>query len=468
MNARTACLLVCLSTGLRAVEIRLLNGDRVMGEVARMEGDALVVEPRWGEGGVAVPAKYLGYLRMEPVPAPAEPFDANARVHFVNGDNLLARVLRMDSNRCELVTPWGQSLAANSRMIRRLDFLSGGGGTVLTGLGAPDDWVIARNPPSEEPRAVGGAFVIRGNTVLSRKVRPLPERLELTLLLNGRNEGYNFSFSPLLANANDRGRGSFTLQFNRSNVFNRATDMHGNVANIWNERMPDNLGTSLALRFFVDRPAESVSLYVNDHPVRSWTQPGLRESAAETERWLTLAVHNQGTLLLENLIIQAWNGVLPMQAVTQEEGGGDQILLKNGDVVQGDVLGIDGGLVRVRIPAGPTLEVPADRISAAYFSEATRHEPRRRNRDVEMRIGSRGEVLTLALAALDEDHAVGEGEMWMESLRVPRAGLSLMRFNIYQRRRHDGTEFESDWIFQSHNPQLKPGNAPGIPFQFNF
>lgn len=113
-------------------------------------------------------------------------------------------------------------------------------------------------------------------------------------------------------------------------------------------------------------------------------------------------------------------------------------------MLEGRVVQADGRNLTVEVEAGGSRTFPLADVIEYHPPVPLRATPRRRNRDVEVRLHGNGNRLVYTLTGFDGENWIGEGGAWSAPLEIPHEWLAFVRYNIYRRDTGEAAEISID------------------------
>lgn len=430
-------------------ELRFLNGDQLYGSVIGIESGRLLVSLPWEDMPLKVPARYVGMM-VEPdrdqeqrssLPVPS------ARMTLVNDDKLELNSFSLEDEEYQVTTVWGGELVFPRTMVKELTLLEPDARIVIDGVGPLRDWEIPEVPnlnlPPPHPIPHGVQFNARSSMKrrmpdnLSRFILEytvtLPEHhYHLQVSLDGQPGGRQTN-APNLTLTHSPNRMNFNA------VQNTGRGQANNRAN-WMVQLPD-LPHQLHVRWYVDRVDANFGLQVNGQWIHLWDLADFDFRGGRERPWLTLRYqHGTSPAQFTHLRVFSWNGVLPEEVHLDDDdfqAEAERVILRNGDVLTGRVIGLDEAFLHIRTPEQPELRVPIRQVSRIRGATALANKPKLDRRDVRVYFESGSNMLTLRLLDITENHVSGEIAGVGEPFQIARSHIRYVQFNPYTVNRWD-------------------------------
>jgi sRNA-binding carbon storage regulator CsrA len=421
------------------VEVRMLNGDVFTGRFGEFDGSFFRVDPGWGGDGLRFHAAYTGTLLMIERDTGARRVP-DTRVTFTNGDRISGRLVGLNDDFLTLEAMWGQRLTANREFVRDLDVLPGEESRIFEGLSPLSDWSVRLPAGAELDDGRAGNWLIPEDSLLSRTT-PTPESggvlFEIEASFPNGMPSASMEFFQTSAPGGRQLEG-MSLSLNPNWMHVRTIDPDGRHNWVLREPLPpETFWEPVRIAVYLNVETSEVVLRINEREFPTFVMHSGRGHRGREDLGFTLhAGRDSGGLRLHDVSFSRFSGVfspeIPDTPILR-----DRVMFSNGDRMEADVLSMDGESVRLRLEADQEISLPRSRIRSLVLNTRPSLQPRRRSRDVELKLAERGDRITLALAEMDGHHLTGGGDIWKDPPKIPHGFVREVRLNIYQDLRHD-------------------------------
>ncbi|MCC5849336.1 MAG: hypothetical protein JJU29_14730 [Verrucomicrobia bacterium] len=429
--------------------LRLLNGDLMHGQVLDARGTDLEFQPRWTQSPVRIGLRFVNYLLLNS--EASAHFTPKGWIELTNEDRLEGRFLGMDAEWIHWETPWGQKVNARRRMVKTLGFYPQEGEVLLPFVNSMAEWELMdhgrRQGHTQNITMIGGEIILpAGNTVtVARQMPKIPEQFLFEFKLQNSEEPYSSAITLMGLPAHGRAPGSMYLQVNQRHVFAQLISAQNRGGNNWREDLPPHAQSEQFFQIFVDLNAETALVYLNGRRFKEWEISN--EDALVGREDLVFSfrpVQGSGRARLSRVRMLQWDGKTTPQDLGAADRQKDAIFLRNGDMLEGRVVQADGRNLTVEVEAGGSRTFPLADVIEYHPPVPLRATPRRRNRDVEVRLHGNGNRLVYTLTGFDGENWIGEGGAWSAPLEIPHEWLAFVRYNIYRRDTGEAAEISID------------------------
>ncbi|MCC5849334.1 MAG: hypothetical protein JJU29_14720 [Verrucomicrobia bacterium] len=443
---KSLCFLLMFVTfaGVNGSEIRMLNGDKLQGEILRIEQGRLLISPSWKEGVMEIPAKYVGDIRYAGVQSDWRQEVYDTKVVLGNLDYFEANFLEMNGDHARFQMPWGQTATLKRRHLAEIHFQPPNLSPIFLDVGDLSKWDIPvlQNINQHPVELRGNAYVLRARASLSRELPPLPEKFIFEFTVEPPPSVSNYHVGLSRQNVNEAPFLNMIFTPRQFHFQARQQGGRGVFADNWQVQMPED-GGEIRVRLRVDAGKSEFQLELNDFLVRSWQiedmdlKPFLRDGMIRVSYQ-----HGNHPLTLKGFRLLEWTGDFDFGDPPGEvprKADKDILYLQNGDVLSGTVLSINQNHVDLQLGE---LVIPVDRkrLRSLFFAAEKVSPRRKRARDVEIQDSTGFTRLTLALRQLDEAVLRGESDAWVDVLQIPVQDLGTIRFNPYLRYRNEPSD----------------------------
>lgn len=408
-------------------QLSFLNGDALSGEMVSAEADEGL---SWTHPHVKEPIRFawapLGEVKLKG-PFPVGELEGLARVRISNGDEYRGRILSMDGETLRLETPYAGEVSLAVPMIVSLEPRATSAG-IYRGPNDLEEWTASRSGEHTGWALRKNALYYEGNSneTLGRRFEDLPDRAEIAFDLAWR--GNLRFYVNLWAEDTKNNNESYSVMLQNGYVrCYRHSNDHGRQ-DLGNAQVQSLSRLSEArVRLLLNREAKELTLIINGELVKRWKDHFDGEIAGDA---LQFRASGNTPVKIEHLVVRKWDGNFG-----EEEGPNaedvDLLILGNGDLFSGEVLGIANEILRFKTDFAE-LPIPLDRIAEVDLAMADRAEPRRRAGDVRV-VFPTEERVTLELASWKEGRLRGRSETTGEVTLQTRF-VSRLTLNPYEER----------------------------------
>lgn len=417
------------------------SGDSLSGEPVSITEGQMV----WSSPILKEPARFpvdkLRELRnTDPTPAPET--DHVAVVELTNGDIVRGRLLTLNTDALVLDTSYAGTLTIRRAMMKTLH-IDELGGIVYTGPRDLDGWFQSQKPESWSYE--NNSLVTQKSGVIGRELQ-LPDAIDISFELEWRN---SLQFRTILFGADARTYSqteSIELMISQGYVHLRKR-VKGSTETIGTQRVPEfNSHEKARIRLLASRKTGQFRLIVNDRIAGTWTDADVDGMPAG--KALQFATQSDFLLRISRIRVRPWDGTLAQDPGTEENpketkeseekpsGSGQRIILRNGDVVFGDVGRVEGGKLRVTTKRGELI-IPVNRMRNIELGvdPAQLEEPKRMQGDIRVWHPDGGRI-TFRLDSLAEGVMTGYSQTFgtasFQLNAFEKVELDYLRFHLEQ------------------------------------
>ncbi len=174
---------------------------------------------------------------------------------------------------------------------------------------------------------------------------------------------------------------------------------------------------------------QKMLFYLNGKQVKQWVLPkGLKANP-----WMYIFADYDGEVLLENAVLEKWNGVLPYdpEAISHLVSKDEKMMiyLVNGDAVDAQKISYKKNGILAKTNLGE-IQVPLHRVGFVDFSGLPYQEAKRERNDVLLTLQN-GNKITLSLESWQGGKLQGTSQNF-EAIKVDETALKEVAFDIYQ------------------------------------
>ena len=450
---------VCAGTDM----LTILNGDLIHGRFEGLEGTSLQFKPLWAEKSIEIPAAYVGHLQLAPNMPEVQPRDI--RLEFVSGQHLQGRLLDVKEETVILETDWGQTVTAKRELIHRLLFLPEPENMLFQGAMDGERWELgAAEDQDADAVSEGNLIRLRGPAHAGFSLPPLPEKMIVEFSVRNLTHVNVFNLELLAGGPQGRLQEGLSFMFSGSWLTARSSQPRGRNQQLFRGQLDQVIqeGDWVRFRFLCDLKTKQFQIWMNGAFYHTFHYETEEELVGKDQLKIRFHSRNQ-TSMLEISDVKVWKTSVSfpeMQMDALKMPGQEYLTLHNGDVLRASLTGIDTEWVHLRLPQGEEIALRRDRVDHITLQEKGQIQPKRRGRDVLLRVTGSSDNFTLRLQAMDADGLTGESEYFVEPLKIPPEFLHQVEFNIHQRIRFDREmQRQEPLAFLSLGPKQMDGGA---------
>lgn len=417
------------------------SGDSLSGEpVSISEGQVVWSSPILKEPAHFSINKLLELRNTDPTPAPET--DHVAVVELTNGDIVRGRLLTLNTDALVLDTPYAGTLTIRRSMMKTLH-IDELGSIIYTGPRDLDGWFQSQKPDTWSYE--NNALVTQKAGVIGREL-PLPDSIDISFELEWRN---SLQFRTVLFGDDPRinyQKESVELIISQGYLHLRKR-AKGTTETIGTQRITEfNTHEKARIRLLASRKTGQFRLIVNDRIAGTWTDADVDGMPAG--KVIQFASQSDFLLRISRIRVRPWDGTLsqdpgleqnPKEKKEPEEkpsGSGQRIILRNGDVVFGDVGKVEGGKLRVTTKRGELI-IPVNRMRNIELGAdpSQLEEPKRMQGDIRVWHPDGGRI-TFRLDSLADGVMTGYSQTFgtakFQLNAFEKVELDYLRFHLEQ------------------------------------
>lgn len=421
--------------------VRLLNGDRVQGEILRLEGTDLLLKPAWGGPVLRIPGHLTGHTAF--AAAKSSSFTEDVRLFLQNGDEVPAKMQDFNGEQLVLESSWGQILRLNPAALHRMEIAPDPANRLMDSPGDLQHWEPRIEPGRDRIRPLewtAAGLALSGRQGISRPLPPLNGKS----FLRFRVTQQGFGHLALVFEDPGEGRNSGSMmRFMLSNrqihyQFHQGQARPQNIERWSAHAEVEDFGEPVTSEFtlYIDPEQGDLWMKWNERVVQQWNNPMLRQPVGPEIRLQFHVQLQQHSVVLQGVEWGSWSGANPERPPAPDAVGMPVFLLRNFDQFSAEWMGWEAGQFQLTGPGRQPLTLSRQQLQAVYFPHLDFSPFRMNRRDVHVRLTG-GERFTLALQELTDTSLTGTADAWAEPLVIPRERILYMRWNIHSRIRLD-------------------------------
>jgi hypothetical protein len=443
-----------------------LNGDRLSGELLGTDGPAHL---SWKIAGQAQPLRIpLASVHKWLADTPDNETAASGHdlaLSLTNGDTLYGRLLGLDDQVINLESTAFGRIGVPRQMIAGIT-VTEGDYFLLAHPGRGRDWWKPKGQTAW--RGENGRMIASRHGTIGRATlppgQPAPERIRIDFDYTNDEQGAGLGIHFFCSNPkNPADETNYTIQISGSYAHARRVFSEEQVRGIFgprNNRRIEPLGDGVAFKrrlggssarvtILGDARAGRLILRIDDQTVGEWNDP--RGLQGKHGSGIGFTNHSQGTTIVANLTVARWDGA-DERGEDTEAPAKDTVFLRNDDLFEGEVSGLENRLLRIKADEFGEVAIPTERILRIRLGRDGIEQARRMPGDVALAFQGGGR-LTLQLRDLQDGTLTGytqnsgETKVALEALREIEFNLYNEKFPSPDRALDRGIEslIDSDW-----------------------
>lgn len=465
---RTATLLFALTFSCVAAEdasvVRFSNGDRLTGEMLALTDDKLSWKSELLKESADFDLEYVVDLEF-PVGAPppaAQPAAAHeAILEMTNGDTIRGQLAGITDEQITLATWYAGQIPLRRVNVQSIKIISIAD-THYRGPNSIEEWTQPDGGDSWRFR--GGALHSESPAGIAREI-DFPDDCVIAF-----DASWRGSFRPKIIFYSDdittsSPQAGYEMVFQGNSVHVKKAGSnnwlgHSTNAGVLreNEKARIEIKTSLT--------NGKIALYVDGEIIDVW-----QDDAVEKERvgkGLHIVSQDSSPLRISNIEVTGWDGYLDdvpdrrlriqgrfqgggfnlegfggsdTQEAAKEEIPEGRMMLRNGDTIEGEVLGIEGEEITLKTPFSE-VKFPVSRLKNIALSSEAMETPKLYAGDVRATLAD-GSRIVFRLDDVKDDALIGFSQNF-GSARFRRDSFKKIEFNIYESEL-EAIRFRGDW-----------------------
>jgi len=365
--------------------------------------------------------------------------DYEAIVTLTNGDTLRGKLSAIADTQIVLATSYAGDIKLRRSMVRNL-VIDSHPKLIFSGPTGMEGWMEISGKEGIWTYK-DGVLESSGRGGLFRKL-DLPDKISLSFDLEWR-DFLSFRFAIFCDEPNSNGFTSngYEVECARANTIIRKRRANGGVneENIGRIHIPSIMENE-KVRFELrgDRRNGKFQLLVDGMPVGDWDDP--QPEPSRMGAGMMFFSEDLSSLRVSHIRVAAWDGTIKQHPVVgnEEEGvkepkdrqdnGRPKMILRNGDVLVGDVVSIDHDIMMVKTDFGD-VALPVSRAESFSLSNAGSEEPILKNGDIRAWFPGGGRV-TFRLDAFADGMLRGFSQTFGDvSFKID--AFNRIEFNLY-------------------------------------
>lgn len=418
------------------------TGDQLPGTLAAINGATGSFESSTLAAPATIHLAQLLELRSEAVTREVKA-DHEAVVTLTNGNVIHGQVAALSDQAVVLDTWFAGQLELRRSMVESLRVVDRAR-SIYSGPQGAEGWLFSGDSGQPAWHFSGGTMTSDRPGSAARDLK-LPDRVAVSFDLAWKN-ALRFRlilFSDDLDNAAppnayvldfNRRYTSFTKHWSAGNAMQRST-----IGNAGIRQLGEN--EKVRVELFADRADGNFVLHIDGEDAATWRDP--EANAGTMGGGIHLVAEDTTPLRVSRLTIEAWDGRVEESGTGKDAkdeeaipSGNQRMLLRNGDVITGRVLGVEDGRLVIETKHAK-IHLPVGRMSSAVLHrDEDRKDPELYQRPKLMNGDVRawfpeGGCVVFRLDGIEGEHFVGFNQAF-GTARFRREAFGRVEFNIYK------------------------------------
>lgn len=448
MIRRTSIILLSLAAAVHGeAVIRFANGDRFHGQWSAATANHIT----WSDPAFATPVNFNldRVLDIQQSPLTNAPKSGyQAKIRLTNGDTVHGQLGEIVKDRVHLITDYAGTLSLHRPMIEsvRIQPLAK---LLYHGPVSEEDWKFTSNDGTNRTWAFkDGELQATGNGHAYHDFAELPQQFQFSFTVKWKDR---LRLRMGICSDDPKTNSTlscYSLYCEGGRVALQKNNGRGNIqpmgSNITVPAFQQNEKAQCDI--FVDRSKGVINLLVDGQSVGLWQDPAPDEIELKRGmRFQSISTAYQ----VSDIRILEWDGLVqavptaePIGIEDIEEDGDDnkaksentspvedrRLLLRNGDSITGEVIGITHDVMRIKTPYRE-IELPVSRLRSVSLPKADYERAKLMNGDVRAHFAD-GDSITFRLDGLRDGKLLGFSQNFGAATIDP-AAFKLIEFNIY-------------------------------------
>ena len=415
-----------------------LKGDWLHGELVSVDAASGRVIWRHPEARepIAFSSKSVSELRLGPRQGTAATHESGV-VRLTNGDELTGDIASVDPTNLVLSTSSAGRLMLQRSMVSEIRPGAGAMSVLYEGPKSLDEWKLRGGDRGRMWELKDGVLSPLVPVPLGRSIEKMPDSVRIDFTVEWRQQGIYFSFWFFHEKPDEPQGEAYMLNI----ISGQRVDLNrlrstGGSQNLGSAEFAEGAQQRGTARFSIlaDRSKGNIALLVNGKMLRQWKDSREFKGGGSS---ITFMPQGGRELRISEIRVSKWNGIVPQGTEVASDSPDDSVVLSNGDVMSGTLLGIAEGQAVVKTPFAD-LKIPLDRVTQISMSGAKAVRARRRAGDVRASFCGGGSV-TFELKSLGGGRIEGTSENF-GAAAWPLSALERVEMNIYAEKTAAGDE----------------------------
>ena len=427
--------------------VRFVNNDQLSGKLESLSTDRLL----WKSPILEAPTSFFLKSVLDLNLAPEHPIrDARheALLTLTNGDTVNGQLLAVSDDAIELDTWFAGHLKFRRVMVKSIQ-INERASYIYQGPTGIEGWTQSNDPPDWTYQ--NSALISTAAGSVAKDVN-LPDECRISF-----DAAWRGSFGLKLVFFSDQLKAEsppngYEISFQQRAVFARscktsATLGPGATASALQENEKAKIEVLASLK------TGAIAVYVNGEIIGAWTDPDMAQN--KVGRGIHFVTINASPVRISQIGVGPWDGVIEKMpepnrpggfrgfegmedesspAVAEEEDKGNRMILRNGDSIAGEVLGINDDIITIKTPF-KDVKIPVALLKSVALKPMDPERCKRENGDVRAWFPD-GTSIVFRLESIGEKIITGYNQNF-GTADFKIAAFSRIEFNIYDRKLED-------------------------------
>ncbi len=427
--------------------VRFVNNDQLSGKLESLSMDRLL----WKSPILETPTAFFlkSVLDLNLVPKhPLHEARHEANLTLTNGDTINGQLLAVSDEAVELDTWFAGHLKFRRVMVKAIQINERPSYT-YEGPIALSEWTQSNDPPGW---SFQNAALISNTAGSIAKDVALADECRISFVAAWRGSfGLKLVFFSDQLNAESPPNG-YEISFQQRAIFARSCKTSATLGpGVSAPALQENEKARIEVR--ASLKSGSIAVFIDGEIVGAWTDPDMAQN--KVGRGIHFISINNSPVRISQIGIGPWDGVLekmpevnrpggfrqfegmeeePAPATAPEVSDSNRMILRNGDSIAGEVIGIDGDIVKVKTPF-KDVKIPVAVLKSVALKPMDLERCKRENGDVRAWFPD-GTSIVFRLEAIQETTMTGYSQNF-GTAEFQSAAFNRIEFNIYDRKLED-------------------------------
>ncbi|MBA4149933.1 MAG: hypothetical protein H0X66_17615 [Verrucomicrobia bacterium] len=369
------------------------DGSILHGSLSEMNRDTGI---RWNHPDLLKDADFrpdnLQKIRFPSKPSPVKQVPMPNRLRFRNGDELFGELLSLDETAARLNTRFGKNLRVERSALESITFLAKHFSVLYEGPSGLEGWSSGRGGHAWKYRE--GSFTTEHVGSIGRNLElPPASSIEFEIAWEGQLGMIVQAYTDNVDRF-DYSSASYMFYINANSIGLQRVSPETGISNLGNVPLPETARkNNFRLEVRASKEEATLAVYVDGVLLNKWKDSS--GFSGKGSGVLFFSQHEGPKLKLGNLKVSEWDGKFEDNRAEELVRDHDILHLANRDKVDGKVLGINDGKLRISTPETP-LEIPLARLTQIQFASSKTAQDRQSPWLVRAALGG-GEKLSFTL-----------------------------------------------------------------------
>lgn len=439
----TLGLLIAASIGLHAVEddnqavMRFHNDDQITGKLKALGEESLI----WESDILAEPATFdLEHVLNLTLAAENKAPEAShiAILTLKNDDEVHGQLNGITDEHIDIDTWFAGPMKFRRSMVSKIS-IEGGSSLYYRGPTGLDGW---HQSPEETWEYKRQSFISRQAGSIARD-NILPEECSISFTVERKSDQMDLKLMIFSQDVKDsRPRSGYELSFQRSSIYLRSGKTRNFLGSDHSRELSENEKARVEIR--ASRKTGKIVLLINGTITEVWSDPGLDRN--DFGSGLHFISGNNQAMRISNIEIGPWDGRVdqlpqpqgfrghrgevepktdPEEEIDNAEG---RMKLANGDSLEGEVVSIEEGLIKLKTPLGEIM-LPVERLRSLNLKGLDSERAKRERGDIRAYFAD-GSVMVFRFENVSDNQLVGTSQNF-GTATFNLSAISRIEFDIY-------------------------------------